>query len=176
MARSHAGSIVALAVLAALAAALPACAQTLSFREARQMVLESNQGLMALDEMRSASEAAVRQAGAYLNPEIEAETEDFGEAEIEVVLTQPIMMGGRRGAAVDVATREAEITGLEYESVLISVESELIRRYVTVLSAYKRIALIDSTIADEVSGGDRDWAPPGAIVHRRCEVAVAGPQ
>jgi len=147
MARSNAGSIVALVTLAALAAGMPACAETLSFQEARQMVLESNQGLMALDEMQSASEAAVRQAGAYLNPEIEAETENFGDSEIEVVLTQPIMTGGRRGAAVDAATWEATITGLEYESARISVESELIRRYVTVLSAYQRIALIDSTIA-----------------------------
>jgi cobalt-zinc-cadmium efflux system outer membrane protein len=111
------------------------------------MVLESNQGLKALRETRSASEAAVRQAGAYLNPEIEADTENFGETEIEVVLTQPLLTGGRRGAAIDVAAREAEIAGLEYESVLISVESELSRRFVKVLSAYQRIALIDSTIA-----------------------------
>jgi len=147
MARSNAGSIVALVTLAALAAAVPACAQTLGFQEAREMVLTSNQGLMALDEMRSASLAAVRQAGAYLNPEIEAETENFGKAEVAVVLTQPLMTGGRRGAAVDVANWGAEIAGLEYESALISAESELIRRYVTVLSAYQRIALIDSTIA-----------------------------
>jgi len=147
MARSHACSIVALAVLASLAAGVPACARTLSFREARQMVLESNQDLKALDEMRSASEAAVRQAGAYINPEIEAGTENFGKAEVEVVLTQPIITGGKRGAAVDVATRAAEIAGLEYESMLISLESELIRRYVAVLSAHQRIALIDSTIA-----------------------------
>jgi cobalt-zinc-cadmium efflux system outer membrane protein len=147
MARSHAGKIAALAVLAALAASVPADARPLSFGEARQMVLESNQNLKALDELRSASEAAVRQAGAYLNPEIEAETENFGEAEIEVVLTQPLLLGGRRGAAVDVANREAEIAGLEYASMLISVESELIRRYVNVLSANQRIALIDSTVA-----------------------------
>jgi cobalt-zinc-cadmium efflux system outer membrane protein len=147
MARSHAGNIIALAALAVLAGGIPACARTLSFPEARQMVLENNQGLMALDEMRSASQAAVRQAGAYLNPEIEAETENFGEAEIEVMLTQPLLLGGKRGAAVEVAKREAEIAGLEYESTLISVESELIRRYVTVISADQRITLIDSTIA-----------------------------
>jgi cobalt-zinc-cadmium efflux system outer membrane protein len=146
MARSHAGIIIALAALAALAAGVPASAETLSLEQAREMVLESNQGLKALDELRAASEAAVRQAGAYLNPELEAETENFGKAEIEVVLTQPVMMGGRRGAAIDVASWEARIADLEYESARISVESELIRRYVTVLGAYKRIALIDSTI------------------------------
>jgi cobalt-zinc-cadmium efflux system outer membrane protein len=166
MARNNAVNIVALAVLAALAGAVPVGAHTLSFKEAREMVLGSNQGLMALDEMRSASESAVRQAGAYPNPEIEAETENFGEAEIGVLLTQPIVTGGRRGAAVDVANLEAEITGLEYESMRISLESELIRRYVTVLSAYQRIALIDSTIAisDHSIAAVRRLVEAGAVM------------
>jgi cobalt-zinc-cadmium efflux system outer membrane protein len=152
MANNAAVMIAGLVALFAMIVGAPAWAQPLSFAQAREMVLENHEGLKALRERRAAAEEAVRQASAYLNPEIEVETKDFGRSELEVVLTQPILIGGKRGAAVGVARREAEIAELEIQSLQISLEAELIRRFAPVLSTYQKLNLVDSMI--EVSAGN----------------------
>jgi cobalt-zinc-cadmium efflux system outer membrane protein len=138
--------LIAMSVLVTLVAGAPAGAQTLGFSQAREMVLTQHEGLKALVEEVAAAEAAVRQAGAYPNPEIEVETEKFGEAEVEVVLTQPLPIGGTRGAAINVAKREAEIADLTLESGKISVEAELVRRFIPLLAAHRRLELVDSLL------------------------------
>ncbi|MFH1314268.1 MAG: TolC family protein [Candidatus Eisenbacteria bacterium] len=132
--------------LVTLSAGAPAGAQTLGFSQAQEMVLAQHEGLRALAEEVAAAEAAVRRAGAYPNPEIEVTAEKFGKAEIEVVLTQPLLIGGTRGAAVSVAKREVEIAELRLESGKISVEAELIRRFIPLLAANRRLELVDSLL------------------------------
>ena len=137
------------AVMLALASVLtgaPASAQTLDLREAREMVLARHEGLKALAEEVAAAEAAVRQARAYPNPEIEVGAENFGDAELEVVLTQPLPIGGTRGAAVAVARRHREVARLTLEGARISTEAELIRRFVPLLADRRRLDLVDSLI------------------------------
>ena len=143
----------------------PAQAQTLGFAQARQMVLNQNQNLNALREERAAAQEALRQASAHMNPEIEVETEDFGRAEVEVVLTQPIPIGGRRGAAMAVARRQVEMAELRLESGQISIEAELVRRFASVLSARRRVELVDFLL--EVSGSSIQ------AIRRRVEAGAA---
>jgi cobalt-zinc-cadmium efflux system outer membrane protein len=138
--------LVAVSVLVTLAAGAPAGAQTLGFAQAREMALARHEGLRAHAEEVAAAEAAVRQARVYPNPEIEVETEKFGEAEVEVVLTQPLPIGGTRGAAIAVARREVEIAELTLESGKISVEAELVRRFIPLLAARRRLELVDSLL------------------------------
>jgi cobalt-zinc-cadmium efflux system outer membrane protein len=144
------------AVLGLLAAvvSMPVQAQQLDLAQARAMVLEHHEGLKALRKNQAAAEEALRQASAYLNPEIEVEAEDFGRAEIEMVLTQPILLGGRRRAAVAMAQRQAEIASLELAAQQVSVEAELVRRFIPVLSARRKLDLVDSLLA--VSSGGID--------------------
>ncbi len=139
-------------LLALSAVSLPAGAQTLDLAKARQMVLEKHPGLKALKEDLSAAEEAIRQASALENPELEIGTEEFGRNEVEVVITQPIPLGGARGAAIDVAEAEAELAGLTAEGERLSVEAELLRRYVSVLAAGQRLALVDSLIEVSAEG------------------------
>ena len=152
MTHSAVAMITALVMLLAMTASLPASAEPLSLARAREMVLENHGGLKALKEERAAAEEALRQASAYVNPEIEVETKDLGRSEVEVVLTQPVLTGGKRGASVGVARWDAEIAELRLQSARVSIEAELIRRFVPVLSAHRRLDLADSMI--EVSAGN----------------------
>jgi cobalt-zinc-cadmium efflux system outer membrane protein len=133
-------------------ASVPAGAETLGFSQMRDRVLELDQGLQALTEEQAAARQAVRQASAYLNPEIEVETEDFGRAEVGVLLAQPVLLGGRRGAATAVARLEARMADLRLASGRISVEAELTRRLVPILSTRRRLELIDSLLTVSTSG------------------------
>jgi cobalt-zinc-cadmium efflux system outer membrane protein len=138
--------------LAVAIASIPAGAETLGFSQMRDRVLELDQGLQALTEEQAAARQAVRQASAYANPEIEVETEDFGRAEVGVLLAQPVLLGGRRGAATAVARLEARMADLRLASGRISVEAELIRRLVPILSTRRRLELIDSLLTVSTSG------------------------
>jgi cobalt-zinc-cadmium efflux system outer membrane protein len=152
MARYKGGIVAALLALVVMMVCQPARGGPLSIEQAKELVLESHQGLKALKEERAAAGQAIRQAKAYENPEIEAETRDWGQTEIEVVLTQPILIGGQRGAAIGVAEREARLADLRVRSLELSLEAELIRRFAPVLSAHSRLSLIDSMIV--ISAGN----------------------
>jgi cobalt-zinc-cadmium efflux system outer membrane protein len=138
--------------LAAVAAGSPAQVQPLDFAQARTMVFENHEGLKARMEEQAAAEDALRQASGYLNPEIEVETEDFGRAEVEVVVTQPILFGGGRGAAIAIARHQVEIADLRLAGERVSVEAELVRRFIPVLSVSRRIELVDSLLKVTDSG------------------------
>jgi cobalt-zinc-cadmium efflux system outer membrane protein len=131
-------------VLAVMGSSLPARAELLSFTRAGEMVLTEHPGLKALAEDLAAAEAAVDQARAFENPELEVMTEDFGRSEVEVGISLPVPLGGMRRAAIDVARREADIARLQLENERISVEAELTRRFVSVLAARERLAIVDS--------------------------------
>jgi len=134
-------------VLLAVAAVGPSAgAESLSLAEARQMVFERHPGLDALTEELRSAEETVRQVSALENPEIEIGTEQFGRNEVEVLITQPIPLGGARGAAIGKARQEIEMARLNLESERLAVEAELVRRFVAVLSAEGRVALLDSLI------------------------------
>ena len=144
--------LVTVSLLATGLLATSAQAQTLTFETARDLVLERHQGIKALMEEIAAAEAGIRQASGYLNPEIEVAAEDLGRSEVEVVLTQPISIGGRRGAAMAIARREAEIGRLQLEEARISVLADLMRRFTAVLAARERLSLVDSLLAVSTSG------------------------
>ena len=148
-------------VLLAVAAVGPSAgAEPLGLAEARQMVFERHPGLDALmEELRSAEET-VRQVSALENPEVEIGTEQFGRNEVEVVVTQPIPLGGARGASIERARREAEMARLSLESERFALEAELVRRFIAVLGAEGRVALLDSLI--EVS--EKGIAAVGRLV------------
>jgi cobalt-zinc-cadmium efflux system outer membrane protein len=127
-------------------------AQRLDLELARQMSLDHNPALKSLTEESAAAEEAARQASAYANPELELEAEDFGQAEVGVMVTQPILIGGRRRAAIAVAEREAEIAKYRLESGRLALEAEVIRRFVPVLAARERLALVDSLLEISAHG------------------------
>jgi cobalt-zinc-cadmium efflux system outer membrane protein len=139
-------------LLAVLAVSKTPSAATLDLAEARRLVLRQNPRLQGLAADLAASEQASLQASAFDNPEIELATENFTRKETEIVITQRIPLGGTRGARIERARRETEIARLRLESERIALEAELIRRFASVLSAHRRIALTDSLI-EAADGG-----------------------
>jgi cobalt-zinc-cadmium efflux system outer membrane protein len=140
------GKFAVMLAIALVLGTVAAGAQALDFAHAKEMTLGRNQNLKALQEQYAAALEAARQASALENPEVEVETIDFGSIEVEAVLTQQIPLGGRRGAAIAIAEQEARIAELEMESSRIAIEAELVRRFVPVLGAQLRLALIDSLL------------------------------
>jgi cobalt-zinc-cadmium efflux system outer membrane protein len=144
--------VVAALTLLALLGDLPAAAETLDHAYARELVLNQHSGLKVLEEERLAAEEAVRQASAYPNPEVEVAAENLGTDEIEAVLTQPVLLGGKRGAAIQVARQRMELTELRLKGAYMGIEAELLRRFISVVAAQRRLELVDSLIGVSVHG------------------------
>jgi outer membrane protein TolC len=135
---------VAATMLSVFLGDLPAAAAPLGLARARDLVLSGHSGLKGLEEQRAASEEASRQASAYANPEVEVEAENLGEDEIAAVLTLPIPLDGRRGASMKVARQQAKIAALGLRGGYLAIEAELLRRFIVVTSAQRRLELVDS--------------------------------
>jgi cobalt-zinc-cadmium efflux system outer membrane protein len=119
-------------------------AKTLDFEQIKLKVLNNNPGLSAGNSAVKAAEAEIRQAGAIENPELEISSEDFGENEIEVVLTQPVEIGGKRKARIQLAQKALKAKELENHATRLGLEAEIIRRCVPILGLQKKIAILDS--------------------------------
>ncbi|MCD4778819.1 MAG: TolC family protein, partial [Desulfobacterales bacterium] len=119
-------------------------AEALNFEQIKQKALNNNPGLSAGNSAVKAAEAEILQAGAILNPELEISSENFGENAIEVVLTQPVEIGGKRNARIQLARKALRAAELENDATRLGLEAEIIRRCVPILGLQKKIAVLDS--------------------------------
>ena len=93
-----------------------------TLEEAIQRTTKDNPLLRSYEHRIAASKGSVKQAGLLPNPELEVEIEEFGgdrdgfnETESTIALSQPLELGGKRGARIAVASTEAELAKLEAE-------------------------------------------------------------
>ena len=119
----------------------------ITFTQARKIILATNGNIDAAAIEIKAAEAGVKQAAVLPNPEIAADFEHFGMNESEIALVQTIETGGKRhlrteSARIDVATA----TNGKAESYL-DLEAEIINRFIPIVSARKKITLIDSMLS-----------------------------
>ena len=119
-------------------------AEILHFEQIKQKALNNNPGLSAGKSAIKAAEAEIRQAGAFPNPELEIGSENFGDNEIEVVLTQPLEIWGKRKARVQLAGKALRAAELENDATRLGLEAEIVRRCVPILSLQKKLAVLDS--------------------------------
>lgn len=136
-------SIIALSVIFNFNAFI-ASAETLNFEQIRQKVLKNNPGISAKKIAIKAAEAEIKQAEVIPNPELEIGTENFGENEVEVVLSQSIEIGGRREARIKIAQKALRGSEIENEFARLELEAEIIRRCVPILGLQKKITVLDS--------------------------------
>lgn len=148
----------AMAWLAVLASVGPAAAElvsgaALTLAEARERALASSPALAAAGAGVVAAEGELRQAGAWPNPEVEAEAEELdgflsrsAESETTLALRQPLPLLSRRPRQ-DAArwSREGARAGLEVARLDLVAEVE--RRFATVLAAQERLALAEANLA-----------------------------
>jgi cobalt-zinc-cadmium efflux system outer membrane protein len=102
-----------------------------------------------------AREAALLQAGAFPNPTLSLEVEDFAgsgdfhgvdSAQTTLLLGQLIELGGKRAARVDVASAERDLAAWDYEVRRIDVLVETADEFVDVLAAQERMRLADEAL------------------------------
>ena len=102
------------------------------------------------------AEAEQLQAGLLPNPELEAEVEEFGgngeaagvdSAEVGVMLSVPIELGGKRRKRVALAAAERKLAGWDYETARLGVLTEVAGRFIDVLALQEKVALVSKDVA-----------------------------
>ena len=119
-------------------------ANTITMEEAVRRALDASPGLKARDELVAGADANVRQSGAWPNPTIEGQLENFGgsgrfsdidESELTLGLTQRIEHAGKREGRLAVAAAEREGAVLERERKQLDVRFDARRAFVEVVTA-----------------------------------------
>jgi len=132
----------------------PAGAVTL--RRALELALGQHPLLASTAWGHRAARAAMEQARLFPNPEFVAEFENFGGsgdlsgfdgAEMTFWLGQPLLLGGKRGRAVEVARAGAELAGWDYEAARLAVLTATTAAFAEVLAAQKNLELARQTFA-----------------------------
>ncbi|MDF3933065.1 TolC family protein [Pseudomonas citronellolis] len=123
--------------------ALPAQARTLGFDEALRAALADNPELAAAGRASGIAEGERRQAGLLPNPSLSWETEDTrrDSATTTLSLTQPLELGGKRGARVAVAERGLAIAEAELEVSRNALRADLLEAFQAALRAQERVRL-----------------------------------
>lgn len=91
----------------------------------------------------AAVEALIGQAGIYPNPVLSATREEIGSDApmTELVLSQEIELGGKRGARIKTAERARDVAAADFESVRARLRSEVTASFFDVLIAQERVKL-----------------------------------
>ena len=187
--------ILAVWALLLVMTATPAAAESmpLSLNEALAYTLERHPELAQFSYRRRAAEARELQAALRPNPELAAEVENIGgsgrfagtdSAEISLVLSQLIELGGKRDQRQEVARYRTDLVDSEYQQVRWQVLAETVRRFLGVAEAQEEIQLasLSLELAQESRETIRKRAQAGtasdaslqrsAILVTRAELAV----
>lgn len=121
----------------------------LTLTAAQAQVMQRNASLRALAHDVSAQDGVVRQAGAMPNPELSALVEDQNSATrtTTIQLTQPIELGGKRGARVEAAQAERELARAALNAMRADLRASTSSAYYNVLAAQAKFELADATVA-----------------------------
>jgi hypothetical protein len=134
-------------ILTAAAALDRSPGKPLSFMQAREIILATNENSEAAAIGIKAAEAGVKQAGVLPNPGIAADLERFGLNEFEITLEQTFETGGKRHLRTEAAHLDIETATNEKAISNLELELEIIRRFIPIAASAKKIALMDSMIA-----------------------------
>lgn len=176
----HFGVVLALAasVIVAENHSLSAAEQssTLTLRQALAGALAANPRLTAAERDIGIATGKHIQAGAIPNPELSFELDNaFGSgdyrgtrsAETTLQLSQLVELGGKRSARVAAGSAELDQARWQRQATRLEVLSETATAYVTVLSAQRRIEILD----DQVASLDR-LTP---LLQRRVDAGASSP-
>ncbi len=129
--------------------AMAARAQPLTLAAAQSKVMQTNAALQSLARDISAQDGLVRHAGALPNPELSSLVEDRRSAtrSTTIQLTQPIEIGGKRGARVDAAERERDLARAALDAKRAELRAQTSIAFHCLLAAQARLELADATLA-----------------------------
>ena len=133
---------------ASLKAALPeGDGGSISFSQAREIILSQNAGLKSASTETEAAKAGVSLAGVLPNPGVGIALDNFGANEIEVSVEQTIELGGKRRLRAEAAQKDVDLAENNYTLAQLELEAEIVRRFVPIFAVAKKLSLIDSIIA-----------------------------
>ncbi|MEG2796716.1 MAG: TolC family protein [Pseudomonas sp.] len=126
-----------------LATANLAVASTLTLEQALQTAFAGNPDLAAAQWEIGIAEGDRKQAGLIPNPEVSWEAEDTrrDSRTTTVMLSQPIELGGKRGARIDVASRAQDAAGIEFERKRNALRADVIQAFNSTQTAQQRLQL-----------------------------------
>ncbi|ABA75361.1 TolC family protein [Pseudomonas fluorescens] len=120
-----------------------ASASTLTLDQALQTAFASNPELAAAQWEIGIAEGDRKQAGLIPNPEVSWEAEDTRRESrtTTVMLSQPIELGGKRGARIDVASRAQDAAGIELERKRNVLRADVLQAFNGAQTAQQRLQL-----------------------------------
>jgi len=140
-------------------------AEEITLNQALSLALMHNPELAASTWDVRTGEARIIQAGLFPNPEIDAEVENFGgsrkvenpdgtsdslkrfdEYEATVLLSQLIEIGGKRSKRKQVATREHDLLGWDFETKRLDTITEVTNAFIDLLGLQERMVLTDNLV------------------------------
>jgi len=161
---------------------------TLRLRDALALALMHNPRLATFSWDVRATEAAQLQAGVWPNPEVGFEIEDFAGtgvfegvdgSEATLVLSQLVLLGGKRGKRTEVARLDNTNSRWDYETTRITIYAATLGTFVNVLAAQERLALTEKIVevAEDIEEAVSARVQAGgtlALEENRARVAVEG--
>lgn len=130
-------------------ASRPNSPRVLTLPQAVELALSSHPELAAARSEVEAAHAAQTQAGARPNPIVEAEFEDTKRDTRSTTMrfTQPIELGGKRAARLEVADRAREMADSRLVSRRVEVRAAVTTAFFDALSAQERVKLAQASLA-----------------------------
>jgi cobalt-zinc-cadmium efflux system outer membrane protein len=125
-----------------------AFAQSLSLAEALSTAIDANPDLAAARQEIGISEGVRKQAGLIPNPEISYQVEDTrrNTSTTTVALSQPLELGGKRRARVEVATYGQSVAQLELDRRVNSLRADVVQSYYAALRAQTGLNLAKQSL------------------------------
>jgi cobalt-zinc-cadmium efflux system outer membrane protein len=127
----------------------------LRLRDALALALMHNPRLATYSWDVRATEAARLQAGAWTNPEVGFEYENFAgtgvfagsdDAEATLALSQLVLLGGKRGKRTEVARLDNRLASWDYETIRIQTYAATLGAFVEVLATQEQLALAERIV------------------------------
>jgi outer membrane protein, heavy metal efflux system len=131
-------------------------AQTLTLDQAQQLAASRSFAVTAAQREVDANDGAVRQAGAWRNPELNAFVEDTQRATRTTTATVdfPIELGGKRAARLGAADRGRELAQAELSTVRAQLRADVVRAFFGLLIAQERVVLTRNSAELAARGAD----------------------
>ena len=131
-------------------------APVLTLEQAQELAAFKSFAVSAAQREVDANDGAVRQAGAWRNPELNASVEDTQRATRTTTATLdfPIELGGKRAARVTAADRTRELARTQLSNVRAGLRADVVRAFFGVLVAQERVALTANSAELAARGAD----------------------
>ena len=120
-----------------------ATAQMLTMDQALETAFANNPDLAAAQWETGIAQGERQQAGLIPNPEVSWEAEDTrrNSRTTTVMINQPIELGGKRGARIEVASRAQDAAGIELERKRNVLRADVIQAFYSSSTAQQRLLL-----------------------------------